>query len=449
MTVTTVDSAIYGSLLSDAELVALFDDAAQISAMLVVEAALARAEAAVGAIPAEAGEAIALAIERAIAEGSPRPDELAAGTAAAGVPIPALVERLRALVGGEAAQYVHWGATSQDITDTGLVLRLVRATAIMQRRLQTLIAALATLADAHRDTIMVGRTRGQQAVPITFGLKAAGWLAPLLRDRERLDELGKRVFVLQFGGAAGNLSALDNAGQAVARALATELRLGNPAMPWHSQRDVVTEYAGWLTTLSANLGKIGLDVMLLTQNEVGELRIRSESGQGGSSTMPQKINPVPAEVLVTMARSNASLNSGLQQAALQEHERGGPGWQMEWLGLPPLAVQTGCALNAALDLVARLEVQTERMRANLDASNGLALAEAASFALSQHLPRAEAQAMTKAACRKAVAENRNLFDVLAIDTDIPVDWPQVADPANYLGSNAGLIDAVLHQAHPA
>lgn len=442
MTVATTDSAIYGGLLSDPELVRLFDDAAQVAAMLEVEAGLARAEAAVGAIPAEAGAAIAAAIGQAKLD----PSELAIGTAATGVPIPPLVERLRAIVGGGAAQYVHWGATSQDITDTALVLRLVRATAVLESRRTTLVAALAELADRHRGTIMVGRTRGQQAVPISFGQKVAGWLAPLLRDGGRLASLRDRVFVVQFGGAAGNLSALGEAGQAVAAALAKELGLGNPAMPWHSQRDGICEYAGWLATLSANLGKLGQDVLLLTQNEVGELRLRTEAGQGGSSTMPQKINPVPAEVLVTMARGNAALLAGLQQAALQEHERGGPGWQMEWLMLPQLAVQTGCALATALELVDRLEVQADRMRANLDASNGLSLAEAASFALSQHLPRAEAQALTKAACRTAVAENRNLFDVLAMSTDAPVDWRRVADPANYLGCNDGLIDAVLRQA---
>lgn len=441
MTVATTDSAIYGALLSDAELAALFDDAAQVAAMLEVEAALARAEAKAGAIPAEA----AAAIDAAIAGAKLDPAELRAGTAAAGVPIPALVERLRTLVGGSAAQYVHWGATSQDITDTGLILRLQRAAAILDGRLDQLVTALAALADRHRDTLMLGRTRGQQAVPITFGLKAAGWLTPLLRDRERLAAMRERVFAVQFGGAAGNLSALQGQGLDVARALAQELSLALPAMPWHSQRDTICEFGAWLAIVSANLGKLGLDVMLMTQNEVGELRLASEGGQGGSSTMPNKINPVPAEVLITMARANAGMQSSLQQAALQEHERGGPGWQMEWLTLPQLAVQTGCALAAARDLVARLEVQTDRMRANLEATNGLALAEAASFALSRHLPRAEAQAATKSACRKAMAENRNLFEVLAADTDTPVDWRHVADPANYLGNTGELIDAVLAQ----
>ena len=441
MTVSTIDSAIYGNLLSDAELVRLFDDRAQIAAMLEVEAALARAEARTGAIPGDAGTAISDAIEAAEIE----PEELADGTASAGVPIPALVERLRALVGPEAAQYVHWGATSQDITDTGLILRLARAADLLQARLAHLIAALKTMADAHRDTVMVGRTRGQQAVPITFGLKAAGWIAPLLRDVERLAAMRGRVFVVQFGGAAGNLSALGDKGLAVAAALADELSLGVPAMPWHTQRDIVIEFAGWLVSLSNNLGKIGLDVLLMTQNEVGELRVGGAPGQGGSSTMPNKVNPVPAEVLVTTARANAGLMAGLLQAGLQEHERGGPGWQMEWMMLPPIAVQTGCAPAAAVDLTNRLEVRADRMLANLEASNGLVLAEAVSFALSEHLPRAEAQALTKAACRRAVDENRSLFDILAEDTDAPVDWAMLRDPANYLGSTDGMIDAVLRQ----
>ncbi|MGF1611341.1 MAG: 3-carboxy-cis,cis-muconate cycloisomerase [Kiloniellales bacterium] len=439
MTVSPLDSALYGALLSDAETAALFDDRADMRAMLAVEAALARAEAKLGIIPAEAAERIARTAENLEIE----PATLAAGTASAGVPVPALVESLRQAAGGEAAAYVHWGATSQDIIDSALLLRLRSALEIHERRLAALIEQLAALAEAHRATVMAGRTRSQQATPITFGLKVAGWLAPLLRQRARLNEIRPRLLLVSFGGAAGTLAALGERGLEVAEALAGELALGMPPGPWHSQRDGLAELGGWLALTTGALGKIGQDVALLAQSEVSELH---EGAGGGSSTMPQKANPVASETLVTAARMNAGLLATLHQAMLPEHERGGVAWQLEWLTLPQMVVLTGAALRQAVALIGGLQVDVRRMRANLDASNGLILAEAASFALARHMPRPEAQALVKAACRDAIAQQRHLIDLLAERVDAPLDWQTLRDPANYLGAAGEIVDRILRDA---
>ncbi len=442
MSVTPFDSAILGPLLSDPELAALLDDRAQIRAMLAFEAALARAEARVGVIPAAAAEAIGEVAETLEID----PAVLAEGTARDGIPVPALVAALRravgaGAVGAAAAPYVHWGATTQDAMDTGLVLRLERALDIMEDRLDLLAGRLAELADAERHTPMLARTRGQQATPTCFGLKAAGWLAPLQRHLDRLEELAERFGVLSFGGAAGNLSALGGNGPAVEAALAAELDLAVPAMPWHSQRDSVIELGCWLGLVAGSLGKMAGDILLLCQNEVGELR---ETGEGGgSSTLPQKQNPVRAEAVAALARHAAGLAGQLQQAAFHNHERDGVAWQLEWLVLPQLVMATGAALRQALELLDGLEIDRARMRANIEATDGLAFAEAASFALAAHMPRPEAQALVKAACRTVLDEGGQLIELLAETCDAPVDWEALSDPESQLGAAEAFIDRVL------
>lgn len=439
-----LDSALTGELLSDPDSRALFDDRAVLRAMLQVEAALARAQGRLGLIPAEAAARIA-----AVAEALDLPPEaLAAGSASAGVPVPALVARLRRAVGGAAAEHVHFGATSQDIVDTALVLRLRDLLRLFDDRLRQLAALLAGLADRHRHTVMAGRTRTQQAVPVSFGLKAAGWLLPLVRQRQRLAELRPRLLLLQFGGAAGTLAALDGHGPAVARALADELGLGLPAMPWHAQRDGMAELASWLSLTAGLLGKLGQDAMLLAQSEVAELREGGED-RGGSSTMPQKANPVSAEALVALARFAAGQVGPMHLALLHAHERDGAAWQLEWLALPPLAVATGTALRYAAALAEGLEVDAARMRANLEQSRGLLLAEAATFALAEHLGRVAAQDLVKAASREALAGDRHLMDLLAERTAAPVDWARLKDPAAYLGATDSFIDAALAEARGA
>ena len=436
MTVSPFDSAIHGALFADPETAAGFSDAAQVRAMLEVEAALARVQGRLGVIPADAARRIAAAA----AELSFDPAALGPGTASAGVPVPALVAALRDGLDCEAAHYLHWGATSQDIVDSGLVLRLRGVLDHLEARLTALIDQLAALAEAHRTSVMAARTRSQQATPTTFGLKAAGWLAPLLRHEERLVELRRRLLVVQFGGAAGTLAALGERGPEVAEALAAELGLAAPVLPWHSQRDTIAELAGWLSLVTGSLGKFGQDLVLLAQSEVGEVRL---GPGGGSSTMPQKANPVAAETLVALARLNAGLLASVHQAMIQEQERGGAGWSLEWLTLPQMAVAAGAALRHAGRLADSLEVDGRRMVRNLDAGNGLVLAEAASFALAAHMPRTRAQDLVKAACAEAAASGRHLMDVLAARSDAPLDWQALKDPAGYLGAADAFIDRVL------
>ena len=351
--------------------------------------------------------------------------------------------RLRAAVGGEAGNHVHFGATSQDIVDTGLVLRLRDLLDLADRRLAALVDSLAATADRHRHTVMAGRTRTQQAVPVSFGLKAAGWLLPLVRQRARLAELRPRLLLLQFGGAAGTLASLEDCGAAVAAALAEELGLGLPPMPWHAQRDGMAELAGWLSLTSGALGKLGQDAMLLAQSEVAELRESGDAGRGGSSTMPQKANPVSAEALVALARFNAGQVGQMHQALVHAQERDGAAWQLEWLVLPQMAVATGTALRHAGTMAAEMQVDADRMRANLEASNGLLLAEAASFALAAHMARTAAQDLVKAASRDALAGGGHLMDLLAERSTAPVDWQRLKDPAGYLGATDSFIDRAL------
>jgi 3-carboxy-cis,cis-muconate cycloisomerase len=437
MSTTPFDSALYGPLLSDAEVAARLDDRAQLSAMLAFEAALAYAQGQVGVIP----EAAAARIAEVAATLEIDPASLAEGTARDGIPVPALVAELRRAVGGDAAAYVHWGATTQDVMDSGLVLRLRKILDLFDARLAGLGNQLEALAEAERHTVMIARTRGQQATPTSFGLKAAGWLAPLQRHHERLTELRPRLEVLSFGGAAGNLSALGGDGLAVEAALAEALDLPAPAMPWHSQRDGPVELANWLGLVCGSLGKLAGDILMMCQNEVGELR--EGGGGGGSSTLPQKSNPVRSEAILALTRHCAGLAGQMQQAAFHQHERDGVAWQVEWMALPQMIVAAGAALRQSIALIESLEINRDRMRANIEATNGLALAEAASFALSQHLPRPDAQALVKDACKEVLASGRNLIDLLAERSTAPVDWKALRDPAGQLGAADAFIDRVL------
>ncbi|MGA8260483.1 MAG: 3-carboxy-cis,cis-muconate cycloisomerase [Arenicellales bacterium] len=435
MTASAFDSRIYGPLFGDDAVAARFDDREVVRAMLKVEGALARAEAECGLIPTEAAVSITAAAESL----DPDPAQLAEGTAASGVPVPALVEILREAVGDEAASYVHWGATSQDIVDTALILRLREVMDVIDGRLQELARQLLDLARRHRGTPMLARTRTQAAVPTSFGLKVAAWAAPLLRHRQRLDEIRPRLLVAQLGGAGGTRSVLGKAGDNVVAAFARELELGDVPIPWHSQRDAIAELAGWLSLVTGSVAKMAQDILLLAQNEVAEVRVAG----GGSSAMPQKANPVAAEVLVTLARHNAVLLAEMHQSLVHAHERDGAAWSGEWLALPEMAVAAGASLSGAGTLIATLTVNTARMMDNLAALNGLALAEAAAYALSRHMPRQDAVRVVKAATERASAGGRHLLDVLAESTDAPVDWTALKDPAGQIETARTILDGFL------
>jgi 3-carboxy-cis,cis-muconate cycloisomerase len=437
--VSAADSAILSPILGDAQIGALFSDTAYVAAMAQFEVALARAQAHCGVIPA--GAAIAIA-ERAVGFRADL-DAMGAGTAASAVPTIELVKQMRAHIALDDAAYLHWGATSQDVIDTALVLRLATVVDIFEARLRALMQQMVRQVEAHRATVMPARTRYQQALPTSLALKLASWLAPLPRQLTRLRELRPRLLVVQFGGAAGTSAALGDKGVAVMEQLAIELELFCPEMHWHSQRDNVVEFANWASVLTGVLGKLGQDIALHQQSEFGELRESSDLSRGGSSTMPQKANPIGAEAMVALARFNAGMVANMHQAMVQENERGGPGWQLEWMTLPQMLVATGASLRHAQAFANDLVADPVRMRANLADGQGLIMAEAFSFALALHMPRPEAQALVKSACRVALSENRELVEVLRQLTDAPVDWAAVADPLEYLGVADQFIDRVL------
>ena len=439
MTSDPFSAPSFGELFVPADIRELLSDDRRVAAMVRTEVALARANAGCGVIP----KAAARAIESALDNFTPDLARLGRGTETAGVPVPELVAQLREAVGGSEADNVHWGATSQDVVDTALVLVLRDLLDHLDSQTAALVDLLGTLARRHRKTVMLARTRMQQAVPTTFGLKVIGWRQPLLHSRDRLVQLRPRLLAVQLGGAAGTLAPWGDMGTRVREALASELDLAVPSLPWHTQRDSLVEFAGWLSLVTGALGTMGLDIGLLAQNEVAEVAETSDAGQGGSSTLPQKSNPVRSEVLVALARYNANALGAMHQALLHEHERSGAAWSLEWLTLPGMALAASGALAQAQKLASGLAVDASRMRQNLDATGGLCLAEAATFALAEHLPREQARALVSDACREAKDSGEGLIAVLERQTDAPVRWRQVADPEQYLGSAAALVDAAL------
>jgi 3-carboxy-cis,cis-muconate cycloisomerase len=440
---TPLDSAIFKPLFTDDDISALLSDAALVRALVEVEIALARAEARVGVIPPKAAEQIAKVSAEKVDIAA-----LTQGTLRSGFPIIALVQELRKQVGVDAAPFIHWGATTQDIVDTVCVLQLRAVVKVLRARLGEIARHLAVLAERHRHTVLAGRTHGQQALPITFGLKVASWVAPLVRHIERLGEIAPRLLIVQFGGAAGTLAALEDKGLSVAKELAGELELDMPAMSWHAQRDNFVEFAGWLSLATGTLAKMAQDIILLAQTEVGEAGESAEAGRGGSSTMPQKANPIASEMIIAAARTNAALLSAMHQAQIQEHERATHGWQVEWLTLPQMIVLTGGALRHARYLAQNLQVDAAAMRDNITRANDVILAEAAVFALTSALQRPKAEELVKRACAVAVAENKPLIETVrrlaqGEVADGAVDWQKLAQPENYLGQADQMIDAVL------
>jgi 3-carboxy-cis,cis-muconate cycloisomerase len=346
MTISAFDHPLLGALLGDPDIAAFFTVEADLAAMLDFETALAATQASLGLIPREAAEAIGEARARFV----PDLDNLAAGVARDGVVAPTLVAQLRAAIGEPHAKHLHRGATSQDVIDTSLTIRLKGVCDLLDRRLAALIAELDVIEARDGAAALMGRTRMQRALPISARDKLRAWRAPLIRHRARLAELRPRLLVLQFGGAVGTRRDLDGKGDAVAADLAHRLGLGD-APCWHVERDGTGEFAGWLGLVCGSLGKIGQDCALMAQNEIAEIRL---AGGGASSAMAHKVNPVGAEVLVTLARFAAGQVGTLHQALIAENERSGAAWTLEWLTLPPLASATGAALRHAAALCAGL-----------------------------------------------------------------------------------------------
>ncbi|KFK94393.1 MULTISPECIES: 3-carboxy-cis,cis-muconate cycloisomerase [unclassified Serratia (in: enterobacteria)] len=427
-----------------------FSDAAVLQGMLDFEAALAQAQAAAGVIPYSAAEIITRRCQSALLDAG----ALATAAAQAGNLAIPLVRQLTALVAEQdpqAARFVHWGATSQDAIDTGLVLQLRNALAQTDGQLSQLIAVLVRQISVHRKTLMVGRTWMQQALPTTLGLKLAGTLDALLRYRQRLAQMLPRVLVLQFGGAAGTLNSLGAKGKAVSTLLAQRLQLTEADTPWHSQRDRLLEVAGWYAGLAGTLGKMARDISLLCQTEIAEVAEPQSAGRGGSSTMPHKRNPVSCTVILAAAMRAPALVSGLYQAMLQEHERGLGGWHAEWESLPELIMLSAGALAASVPLIDGLQVFPERMADNLALTGGLILAEAVTMALGESMGRLNAHRHIEQACQRAQAENLSLLAVLERDEQVlkRLEGKQLAellDPVNALGSATVFIQQVLARA---
>lgn len=425
----------------------VFSNRATLQAMLDFEAALARAEARAGFIPASAAPSIEAKCRAELYDMT----VLARAAANAGNLAIPLVKQLTLLVAKkdkDAARYVHWGATSQDVIDTGRVLQLRQALVLISSELDLFAAVLGELAHKNRATLIVARTWMQQALPTTFGLKAAGWLDAIDRHRARLAETQERCLVLQFGGAVGTMAALGDRGLDVAANLAKELQLPLPELPWHSQRDRMAEIATTLGLFCGTLGKIARDISLHTQTEVGELFEPSADGRGGSSTMPHKRNPVTSAVVLSAAARVPPLVSTMLAAMIQEQERGLGGWHAEWETLPDIVRLTAGALHHLTTTVSELELDPERMRQNLDVTHGLIFAEAVAMALAEKMPCTEAHEIVQLACKRAQTTRRDLRSVLAQDAIVKTNLSEAEldrlfTPANYLGVADQFIDRVL------
>jgi 3-carboxy-cis,cis-muconate cycloisomerase len=440
-------SPLLAPMLSSAAMRAVCDDMACLQNMLDFEAALARAEAATGVIPAHAADTITKACKAgafdlaALAEAATRSGNLA-------IPLVKVLTADVAKGDAEAARYVHWGATSQDVIDTATMLTLRAGIDALLADIGRAIAGFAKLARQHRNTPVVARTWLQHALPMPFGLKLAEYAAALHRSRGRLQRLRRESLALQFGGAAGTLAALGDEGLLVAEKLAQELTLPLPDAPWHTHRDRIAEAASVLAILAGSCGKIARDVQLMMQTDVAEAFEPSGEGRGGSSTMPHKRNPVAAATALGAAMMAPNLAATIFAAQIQDHERSAGPWHAEWPTLPGLLLVTSGALAGIVDIAEGLEVDAARMRVNLDTTNGLIMAEAVTMALAETIGKSEAHHLVEAASKKAAAGKKSLRDVLAQDTKVTAHLSaerltQLFEPMAYQGVSQALIDRLL------
>lgn len=426
---------------------AICDDRAYVQYMLEFERALALAEAAIGTIPANA----AAAIGKACSADQFDISALAEATTHSGLPTIPLVKMLTAIVAKsdpDSARYVHWGATSQDVIDNATVLRLRDGIDALLVDLTRAIAGFAKLAKQHRQTATVARTLLQHALPMPFGLKLAEYAAALHRSRHRLKRLKAETLVLQFGGAGGTLASLGDDGLKIAEHLAKELSLPLPDAPWHTHRDRIAEAASVFAILAGTCGKIARDMTLLMQTDVGEAFEPAGDGRGGSSTLPHKRNPVAATAAIAAATMTPNLAATIFASQMQEHERSAGLWHAEWPTLPTLMLVTSGALATIVDIAEGLEVDVDRMRANLDSTHGLVMAEAVSMALAEKTGKSEAHEIVKAASRTAIDAKQHLRDVLMKDARVTahIDANQLTklfEPMNYQGVSQTLIDRLL------
>jgi 3-carboxy-cis,cis-muconate cycloisomerase len=440
---TVLDSILFRDAFGTAEMREVFSDFSLIKGYAEVEIALARAEASCGVIPREAAEAIAARTNVAALDF----EELRRETDIVGYPILPLVHQI-AKQCGEAGRYVHWGATTQDIMDTAVVLQIREGLSIVERDIDALRDILSRLSKRYRDTPMAGRTHLQQALPITFGYKTAIWLAMFDRHAERLKQLKPRVLVGQFAGAAGTLASLGSKGLDVQAALCKELGLDTPLATWHVARDGFAEVVNFLALVTGTLGKIALDIMIMASTEFAEVYEPFVKGRGASSTMPQKRNPISSELMLASAKAVRQHAGLMLDAMVQDFERATGPWHAEWMAIPESFVLSAGALHQAKFALDGLIVDETRMAENLDISRGLIVAEAVMMGLAPQLGRQEAHDVVYDACRLANEKGLTLADALSADPRVSsridrATIERLTSPRNYLGLAPAMVDAVL------
>ena len=444
MPATIIDSTIFGNIFSTEAMRAVWSDESRTRKYLEIEAALARVQGRLGIIPQEAADEIVAACDISKIDMA----KLRAQTERIGYPVLGVVSQINALCRDHLGEFCHWGATTQVITDTATVLQIRDALTLVDQDLSAISAALATLARRHRDTPMAGRSNLQQAVPVTFGYKMAGLLAAIERHRERLAQLQPRVLTGEFAGAAGTLASIETGAMETQEQLMRELGLAQPVIAWHTVRDTIAEVGAFLGLVGGTLGKLSMDIKLMMQTEVGEVQEPFAHGRGSSSTMPQKRNPISSCYIhagVSVVRQHAA---ALMDAMVADHERSTGPWEIEWIVLPEAFCLLAGALKQARFVLEGLEVDEERMRANLDMTNGLIVSEAVMMGLGRHLGREYAHDLVYDICREAVRQKRPLLELLLENKEISAamsrtDLAALCDPANYLGQSGVMVDRVL------
>ena len=446
MASTIIDSSIFQGIFSSGAMREVWSDENRTRKYVDIERALAKVQGQLGLIPQEAADEI---ISHCHLDQIDMV-KLRAQTERIGYPILGVVSQINALCRDKLGEYVHWGATTQDITDTATVLQIREALEIVDADLSAISEAMADLARKHRLTPMIGRSNLQQAIPITFGYKMAGLLSAIERHRTRLAQLRPRVLVGEFAGAAGTLASLATGAMETQAALMDELGLGQPDVAWHTIRDNIAEVGCFLGLVGGTLGKLSMDVKLMMQTEVGEVYEPFAHGRGSSSTMPQKRNPISScyiHAQVSVVRQHAA---ALMDAMIADHERSTGPWEIEWIVLPEAFCLMAGALKQSRFILEGLEVDAAQMRANIDMTGGLVMSEAVMMGLGKHIGREYAHDLVYDICRVAVKEKRPLLDLLCEHPEINKHLDRAAlaklcDPANYLGQSGVMVDRVLNK----
>jgi len=444
MPTSLIDSAVFRDIFSTEPMRRVFSDENRVQKYLDFEAALARAQARLAIIPQDAADEIVRHCNASEIDFG----RLKTQTERIGYPVLPVVQQLVALCRDGLGEWCHWGATTQDITDTATVMQIREALLLIEAAIDAIAGALASLAIRYRDTPMAGRSNLQQAVPITFGYKMATLLAAFERHKQRLRELRARVLVGEFGGAAGTLSSLGGRGLETQAELMKELKLGQPAIAWHTVRDTIAEVGCFLGLVTGTCGKIAFDVKLMMQTEVEELYEPFHEGRGSSSTMPQKRNPISSVYITALTSVVRQQVAALLDAMVEDHERATGPWEIEWIVLPEIFSLSAGALAQTRFVLTGLQVDEKKMRSNLDLTKGLIVSEAVMMGLGPYLGRQYAHDLVYDICRKVVTTGRPLVDLLAENSEITKHLDRAAlqklcDPANYLGEAGAMVDRVL------